>query len=99
MMRKFKKFIDKSLKANELLLQLISSESEITMDTLNLIVNRQPDIAWNFSVSPMESIMLIDPEEVNLEATFKVEKVKSEADVEEMQDQIDTGIHLSTSMV
>ncbi|RVE50373.1 hypothetical protein evm_005039 [Chilo suppressalis] len=91
MMRKFKKFIDKSLKANEFLLQLISSESEITMDTLNLIVNRQPDIAWNFSVSPMESIMLIDPEEVNLEATFKVEKVKSEADVEEMQDQIDTG--------
>ncbi|RVE41012.1 hypothetical protein evm_014338 [Chilo suppressalis] len=90
MMRKFKKFIDKSLKANELLLQLISSESEITMDTLNLIVNRQPDIAWNFSVSPMESIMLIDPEEVNLEATFKVEKVKSEADVEEMQDQSET---------
>ncbi|RVE41489.1 hypothetical protein evm_013861 [Chilo suppressalis] len=28
MMRKFKKFIDKSLKANELLLQLISSECE-----------------------------------------------------------------------
>ncbi|RVE46925.1 hypothetical protein evm_008404 [Chilo suppressalis] len=93
MMRKFKKFIDKSLKANELLLQLISSESEITMDTLNLIVKRQPDIAWNFSVSQIESIdgdILIDPAEVNLEATFKVEKVKSESDFEDMQHQSET---------
>ncbi|CAH0404188.1 unnamed protein product [Chilo suppressalis] len=87
MMRKFKKFIDKSLKANDLLLQLISSESEINTDTLNMIVKRQPDIAWNYSVSPMESIMLVDPEEVNLEATLKVEKVKSEFNLEEMQDQ------------
>ncbi|RVE41580.1 hypothetical protein evm_013773 [Chilo suppressalis] len=31
MMRKFKKFIDKSLKANDLLLQLISSESEYSL--------------------------------------------------------------------
>ncbi|RVE40148.1 hypothetical protein evm_015202 [Chilo suppressalis] len=69
-----------------------NSESEITMDTLNLIVKRQPDIAWNFSVSPMESIMLIDAEEVNLEATFKVEKVKSESDFEDMQHQSETGI-------
>ncbi|RVE41042.1 hypothetical protein evm_014306 [Chilo suppressalis] len=90
MMRKFKKFIDKSLKANDLLLQLISSESEVTTDTLNMIVKRQPDIAWNYSVSPMESIMLIDPEEVNLEVTLKVEKVKSESDLEEMQDQSET---------
>ncbi|RVE43049.1 hypothetical protein evm_012320 [Chilo suppressalis] len=78
----------KSRPANELLLQLISSESEITMDTLNL--NQQPDIAWNFSVSPMESIMLIDPEEVNLEATFKVEEVKSESEFEDMQHQSET---------
>ncbi|RVE40238.1 hypothetical protein evm_015112 [Chilo suppressalis] len=92
MMRKFKKFIDKSLKANDLLLQLISSESEVTTDTVNMIVKRQPDIAWNYSVSPMESIMLIDPEEVNLEVTLKVEKVKSESDLEEMQDQSETGI-------
>ncbi|RVE49085.1 hypothetical protein evm_006331 [Chilo suppressalis] len=90
MMRKFKKFIDKSLKANDLLLQLISSESEVTTDTLNMTVKRQPDIAWNYSVPPMESIMLIDPEEVNLEATFKVENVKSESDLEEMQDQSET---------
>ncbi|RVE45710.1 hypothetical protein evm_009618 [Chilo suppressalis] len=95
MMRKFKKFIDKSHKANKLLLQLISSESEITTDTLNMIVKRQPDIAWNFSVSPMESIehyavLCYDPEEVNLEATFNVEKVKSELDFEEMQDQSET---------
>ncbi|RVE42994.1 hypothetical protein evm_012366 [Chilo suppressalis] len=95
MIRKFKKFIDKSLKANDLLLQLISSESEIITDTLNMIVKRQPDIAWNYSVSPMESIMLIDPEEVNLEATFKVEKVKSELNLEEMQDQSETGAELS----
>ncbi|RVE40354.1 hypothetical protein evm_014996 [Chilo suppressalis] len=91
MMKKFIKFIDKSLKANELLLQLISSESEITMDTLNLNVKRQPDIAWNFSLSPMESIMLLDPAEVNLEATFKVEKVKSESEFEDMQHQSETG--------
>ncbi|RVE46428.1 hypothetical protein evm_008962 [Chilo suppressalis] len=94
MMRKFKKFIDKSLKANDLLLQLISSESEVTTDTLNMIVKRQPDIAWNYSVSPMESIMHVDPEEANLEATFKVEKVKSESDLEEMQDQSETGAKL-----
>ncbi|CAH2987973.1 unnamed protein product [Chilo suppressalis] len=98
MMRKFKKFIDKSLKANELLLQLISSESEVTTDTLNMIVKRQPDIAWNYSVSPMESIMLVDPEEVNLEVTFKVEKVKSESDLEEMQDQSETEAKLTNEI-
>ncbi|RVE41579.1 hypothetical protein evm_013772 [Chilo suppressalis] len=95
MMRKFKKFIDKSLKANKLLLQLISSESEATSDTLNMIVKQQPDIAWNFSVSPMENIehyavLCYDSEEVVLEATCNVEKVKSELDFEEMQDQSET---------
>ncbi|RVE46427.1 hypothetical protein evm_008961 [Chilo suppressalis] len=91
MIRKFQKFINKSLKANELLLQLISSESEITIDSLNMNVKQEPDISWNFSMSPMESIMLLDPEEVKLEPTFNVEIVKSESDVEEMQDQNETG--------
>ncbi|CAH0402494.1 unnamed protein product [Chilo suppressalis] len=91
MMRKFKKFIDKSLKANKLLLQLISSEAEITTDTLNMIVKQQPDIAWNFSMPPMESIeqyavLCYDPEE----ATLNVEKVKSELVFKEMQGQSET---------
>ncbi|RVE47657.1 hypothetical protein evm_007754 [Chilo suppressalis] len=91
MIRKFHKFIDKSLKANELLLQLISSESVATVDTLNMIVKQQPDIPWEFSASPTESIMLLDPEEVKLESTFNIEKVKSESDFEELQDQNETG--------
>ncbi|RVE41471.1 hypothetical protein evm_013875 [Chilo suppressalis] len=90
MIRKFHKFIDKSLKANEHLLQLISSQSEITIDALNMIVKQQPDISWKFSMSPMQSIMPLDPEEVKLEPTFNIEKVKSELDVEEMQDQNET---------
>ncbi|RVE47659.1 hypothetical protein evm_007756 [Chilo suppressalis] len=91
MIRKLHKFIDKSLKANKLLLQLISSESEITIDTLNMILKQQPDISWKFSVSPMQSIMPLDSEEVKLEPTFNIEIVKSEMDVEEMQDQNETG--------
>ncbi|RVE41473.1 hypothetical protein evm_013877 [Chilo suppressalis] len=89
MIRKLHKFIDKSLKANKLLLQLISSESEITIDTLNMIVKQQPDISWKFSMSPIEIIMPLYPEKVKLEPTFNI--VKSETDVEEMQDQNETG--------
>ncbi|CAH0404151.1 unnamed protein product [Chilo suppressalis] len=89
MTRKLHKFIDKSLKANKLLLQLISSESEITIDTLNMIVKQQPDISWKFSMSPIEIIMPLYPEKVKLEPTFNI--VKSETDVEEMQDQNETG--------
>ncbi|RVE47570.1 hypothetical protein evm_007768 [Chilo suppressalis] len=89
MIRKLHKFIGKSLKANELLLQLISSESEITIDSLNMIVKQQPDISWKFSMSPMESFMPLYPEKVKLEPTFNI--VKSETDVEEMQDQNETG--------
>ncbi|RVE46423.1 hypothetical protein evm_008957 [Chilo suppressalis] len=91
MIRKLHKFIDKSLKANKLLLQLISSESEITIDTLNMILKQQPDISWRFSVSPMQCIMPLDPEEVKLEPIFNIEIVKTETDVEEMQDQNETG--------
>ncbi|RVE47654.1 hypothetical protein evm_007751 [Chilo suppressalis] len=87
MMRKFRKFIDKSLKANKLLLQLISSESEVTIDTLDMIVTQQPDIIWKFAVTPIESILPLDSEEVKLEATFKIEKVKAESDFEETLDQ------------
>ncbi|CAH0404153.1 unnamed protein product [Chilo suppressalis] len=90
MIRKFHKFIDKSLKANELLLQLISSESVATVYTLNMIVKQQPDIPWEFSASPTESIMLLDPEEVKLESTFNIEKVKSESEFEELQDENET---------
>ncbi|RVE41282.1 hypothetical protein evm_014073 [Chilo suppressalis] len=71
-----------------------NKESEITMDPLNMTVKQQSDISWKFSVSPMESIMLLDPEEVKLEPTFNIEKVKSETDLEEMQDQIDTEANL-----
>ncbi|CAH0404152.1 unnamed protein product [Chilo suppressalis] len=92
MIRRLHKFIDKSLKANKLLLQLISSDSEITIDTLNMILKQQPDISWKFSVSPMQSIMPLDSEEVKLEPTFNIEIVKSEMDVEEMQDQNETGV-------
>ncbi|RVE39999.1 hypothetical protein evm_015351, partial [Chilo suppressalis] len=70
----------------------------VTTDTLNMIVKRQPDIAWNYSVSPKESIMLIDPEEVNLEVTLKVEEVKSESDLEEMQDQSETEAKLTNEI-
>ncbi|RVE41577.1 hypothetical protein evm_013770 [Chilo suppressalis] len=94
MIRKFHKFIDKSLKANELLLQLINSESVATVDTLNMIVKQQPDIPWDFSASPTESIMVLDPEEVKLESTFNIEKVKSESDFEESQDENETGADL-----
>ncbi|RVE41609.1 hypothetical protein evm_013742 [Chilo suppressalis] len=94
MIRKLHKFIDKSLKANELLLQLISSESVASVDTLNMIVKQQPDIPWEFSTSPMESIMLLDPEEVKLESTFNIEKVKSELDFKESQDENETGADL-----
>ncbi|CAH0404147.1 unnamed protein product [Chilo suppressalis] len=87
MMRKFRKFIDKSLKANKLLLQLLSSESEVTTDTLDMIVTQQPDIIWKFAVTPIESILPLDSEEVKLEATFKIEKVKAESDFEETLDQ------------
>ncbi|RVE40069.1 hypothetical protein evm_015281 [Chilo suppressalis] len=90
MIRKFHKFIEKSLKANKLLLQLISSDSVVTIDTLNMIVKQQPDIPWEFSPSPMESIMLLHPEEVKLESSFNIEKVKSESDVEQLQDQNET---------
>ncbi|RVE46429.1 hypothetical protein evm_008963 [Chilo suppressalis] len=72
-----------------------NKESQITMDTLNMTVKQEPDISWKLSVSPMESIMPLDPEEVKLEPTFNIEKVKSETDVEEMQDQIDTGLLVS----
>ncbi|RVE47656.1 hypothetical protein evm_007753 [Chilo suppressalis] len=95
MIRKFQKFIDKSLKANELLLQLIGSESEITIDTLNLIVKKQPDISWNFSLSAMESVMSLDTEQVKLEATSNIQEVKPESDFEEMQGQNETEAKLT----
>ncbi|RVE47658.1 hypothetical protein evm_007755 [Chilo suppressalis] len=91
MIKKIQNFIHKSLKANELLLQLISSESEVTIDALNMIVNQQPDMeSWKLSVSPMESIMLLDPEAIKLETTFKIERVKSKLDLEEKQNQKET---------
>ncbi|RVE40383.1 hypothetical protein evm_014967 [Chilo suppressalis] len=91
MIKKIQNFIHKSLKANELLLQLISSESEVTIDALNMIVNQQPDMeSWKLSVSQMESIMLLDPEAIKLETTFKIERVKSKLDLEEKQNQKET---------